>query len=69
MKSDIARALLQNLYCPAQMGKPDRPRVYEGSTLSSFVTNEFWLTFKLVGIEPIFLCKSASTWGDDYSFV
>ena len=38
IKSDIARALLQNLYCPAQMGKPDRPRVYEDSTLSSFVT-------------------------------
>ena len=28
MKSDIARALLQNLCCPVQMGKPDRPRVY-----------------------------------------
>ena len=42
MKSDIARALLQNLYCPAQMRKLDRPRVYEDSTLSSFVTGESW---------------------------
>ena len=69
MKSDIARTLLQNLYCPAQMGKPDRPRVYEDSTLSSFVTGESWLIFKLVGIEPTFLCKPASTWGDGHSFV
>ena len=69
MKSDIARALLQILYCPAQMGKPDRPRVYEDSTLSSFVTGESWLIFKLVEIEPTFLCKPASTWDDDHSIV
>ena len=65
MKSDIARALLQNPYCPVQMGKPDRRRVYKDSTSSSFVTGESWLIFKLVGIEPAFLCKPASTWGDD----
>ena len=69
MKSDIARALLQNPYCPVQMGKPDRSRGYEDSTLSSFVTGESWLIFKLVGIEPAVLCKLASTWGDDHSFV
>ena len=51
------------------MEKPDRPRVYEDSTLSSFVTGESWLIFKLVLIEPTFLCKPASTWGDDHSFV
>ena len=69
MKSDLARALLQNPYCPVQMGKPDLSQVYEGSTLSSFVTGESWLIFKLVGIEATFLCKPASTWGDDHSFV
>ena len=69
MKSEIARALLQNPCCPVQMGKPDRSRVYEDSTLSSFVTGESWLISKLVGIEPTFLYKSASTWGDDHYFV
>ena len=69
MKSDIARALLQNPYCPVQMGKPDRPRVYEDGTLSGFVTDESWLFFKLVGIEPTFLCKPASNRGDGHSFV
>ena len=51
------------------MGKPDQPRVYEDSTLSSFVTGESWLIFKLVGIAPTLFCKPASTWGDDHFFV
>ena len=37
--------------------------------LSSFVTGESWLIFKLVGIEPTFLCKPPSTWGDDHSSI
>ena len=61
MKSDIARALLQNPHCPVQMGKSDRPQVYEDSTLSSFVTGESWLIFKLMVIEPTLLCTPAST--------
>ena len=69
MKSDIARALFQHPYCPVQMGKPDRLRVYEDGTLSGFVTGKSWLFFKLVGIEPTFLCKAASARGDDHSFV
>ena len=51
------------------MGKPDRPRVYEDSTTSSFVTGKSWLIFKLVGIESTFLCKLASTCGDNHSFI
>ena len=63
MKSDIARALLKNLYCPAQMGKPDRPRVYEESTISSFVTGESGLFFKLVGIEPTLFVQASKHLG------
>ena len=67
-KSDIARALLQNLYCPAQMGKLTDHEYTKTALLSSFVTGESWLIFKLVGIEPTFLSKLASTRGDDHFF-
>jgi len=60
--------LLQNLNCSVEMRKPDQPKIYENSTMASFVTSESWLMFKLVKIEPMFLSKPTSTWTYDLSF-
>jgi len=67
-KSDIANMLMQNPYCSVEMGIPDRPRMYENSTLASFVASEYWLMFKLVKIEPTFLFKPTNTWIYNHSF-
>jgi len=67
-KSDIANMLMQNPYCSVEMGNPDQPRIYENSTLASFITSESWLMFKLVKIEPTFLSKPTNTWTYDLSF-
>ena len=46
-KEAIVKALHENPPSPVPMGKPERPRIYEDSTLESFVTSESWLFFKV----------------------
>ena len=46
-KEAIVKALHENPPSPVLMGKPERPRIYEDSTLESFVTSEAWLFFKV----------------------
>ena len=58
-KCAILKAMQNNLSLQIQIGKPERPCVYEDSPLKSFVSSESWLFFQLLGVHPTFFgCTS-----------
>jgi len=55
----------ENSQSQVDFGNPEKLQIYEGSTLYSFVNNEFWIFFELLGIEPTFfslpICEGQSS--------
>ena len=69
-KCAIVKAMQKNLPSQVQIGKPERPRVYEDSTLESFVSSESWLFFPLLRVHPTFFgCASCEEWELNSSFL
>ena len=69
-KTNIAKALTgfqkPKTFSP---GKPELPKVYDDSKLEEFVTEDSWLIFHLLKIEPTFLTKNDfNSWKDDASY-
>ena len=68
-KTAITIAMKKNPPIPVDIGKPENPKIYDDSTLSSLVNSESWLFFKLLRIEPTFLSLPINEWQDNASYL